>query len=50
MKKINFAPATKANCWFLENPDVSVAVEKATGFVRSVYFKKSKVDLFNLLR
>ena len=50
MKKITFPPPTKANCWFLENPDVSIAVEKATGFIRSAYLKKRKVDLLKLVR
>ena len=48
--KLTFPQPTKANCWFLEDGDVRIAVEKATGFVRSLYFKKEKVDLFQLRR
>ena len=50
MKKITFPEPTKKNCWFLENPDVAIAVDKATGLVRSLYFKRRKVDLFSIRR
>jgi len=48
--KITFPELTKSNCWFLENRDVRLAVEKATGFIRSLYFKKRELDMFQLLR
>jgi hypothetical protein len=50
MTRIEFPEPTKANCWFLEDRDVRMAVEKATGFIRSLYFKKAKLDLFQLRR
>ena len=45
-----FPKLTKRNCWFLENDKVSVAVEKATGWIRSLLFKKQGVDLFQIKR
>ena len=50
MKKIRFPELTKANCWFLANRDVSVAVDKASGLIRSLTFKRRRVDVFKLLR
>ncbi len=50
MKRLVLGKLTRSNCWFLENRDVRVAVEKATGLVRSVYFKRAKVDLMGQLR
>jgi len=50
MTRIEFPEPTKANCWFLEDRDVRMAVEKASGFIRSLYFKKAKLDLFQLRR
>ena len=47
---IEFPRLTKKNCWFLENEAVSLAVEKATGWIRSLYFKRRKVDLFQIRR
>jgi len=43
-------PPTKKTCWFLENRDVIIAVDKATGCVRSMRFKKTKVDPLATLR
>ncbi len=51
MKKKTDLPApTTRNCWFLENRDVRIAVEKATGLIRSMLFKKPRVDLMGLLQ
>ncbi len=50
MKRISFPEATRENCWFLDNRSVTVAVEKSTGFIRSLYFKRRKVDLFGIRR
>jgi len=37
-------------CWRLENDDVWIDVERPTGLIRSLYFKKAGVDLFQQLR
>jgi len=50
MKKIEFPKLTTRNCWFLENDEVSIAVEKATGWIRSLVFKRRGVDLFQIKR
>ena len=47
--KTTLPAPTKANCWFLENKDVRIAVDKKTGLVRSAYCLKAKVDLFGQL-
>ena len=49
MKKIQAIEPTKANCWVVENRDVRIAIEKKTGLIRSMLFKKGKVDLLALL-
>jgi hypothetical protein len=38
--------AAKAACWRLENADARIDVERRTGFIRSLYFKKAGLDLF----
>ncbi len=48
--EIRFPKLTRKTCWFLENGDVSLAVEKATGWIRSMAFKPSGVDLFQIKR
>jgi len=48
--KIEFHELTKRNCWFLENDEVSIAVEKETGWIRSLFFKQRGVDLFQIKR
>jgi len=40
----------KTKTWRLENPDVSMDVERATGFIRSLTFKDAQVDLFAQVR
>ncbi len=47
---LKLAPPNKSNCWYLEDAEVSVAVEKATGLIRSLVFRKAKVDLMSILR
>jgi len=49
VKRIDLSEPTDANCWFLENRDVRIAVAKATGLVRSLHFKKAGVDPVRLL-
>ena len=46
--KLSDLASTK--CWNLENSDVRLGIETATGFIRSLVFKKQKVDLFAQLR
>ena len=41
---------TPANCWFLENRDVRIGIEKRTGLIRSLVFLREKADLFQQLR
>lgn len=48
--KLKFPQPTRRNCWFLENRDVSLAVEKATGLIRSLVFKKKNIDMLAMLR
>ncbi|HPD15664.1 MAG TPA: hypothetical protein PLE19_11975 [Planctomycetota bacterium] len=47
---IAFAPAEASRCWFLHNHQVSLAVDKATGWLRSMAFQPSGVDLFQIRR
>lgn len=47
---LSFKPLEKAEKWVLQNRDVSIDVEKKTGFIRSLLFRKKKVDLFQQLR
>lgn len=39
----------RASRWVLENRDVQVAVDKKTGTIRSMFFRKRRQDLFQLL-
>ena len=50
MKKISFFQPTAKDSWVLQNKDVSLAVEKASGFIRSLYFKARKLDMFQIKR
>ncbi|KKM19790.1 hypothetical protein LCGC14_1652070, partial [marine sediment metagenome] len=50
MPKLSFNPLAAPEVWTIANRDVSIAVEKKTGFIRSLLFKKAKVDLFAQLR
>jgi hypothetical protein len=48
MKKIRFPELTDRNAWFLENRAVRIGIEKRTGWLRSVEFKRAKCDLFGI--
>jgi hypothetical protein len=41
-----FSKPTPTTCWFLKGADATVAVEKATGFIRGCTWRKTGVDLF----
>ena len=40
------APAKKSDLWVVENGDVQVGVQKSTGWIRSITWKGTNVDLF----
>lgn len=48
--KTEFPELSQQTCWFLENERVRLAVEKSTGWIRSMAFKPSGVDLFQIKR
>ena len=50
MPAIILAPVEKLKLWTIENKDVSIGVDQKTGFIRSLVFKKKKLDLFQELR
>ena len=50
MPKARSTRARKEPFWRLENADVRIDVERPTGFIRALYFKKAGVDLFQQLR
>ena len=41
---------TKASLEYIESKEVQVGVDSKTGFIRSLVFKKNKIDLFQQLR
>jgi len=47
MSCVSFKPLVASDVWTIENRAVSIGVEKKTGFIRSLFFKKQKVDLFD---
>ncbi|GEM_PF-1383634 len=44
------APAKKSDLWILENGDVQVGVQKSTGWIRSLTWKNTSIDLFKQVR
>jgi hypothetical protein len=50
MPAIRLQPLDKVETFTLENRDVSIAVERKTGWIRSLVFKAKQVDLFQQLR
>ena len=50
MKEVLVPKWSKSNSWLLENDDVKLAVEKATGLIRSIVFKRNGKDLFGIRR
>ena len=46
MCALSFDPLAPAQLATIENPQAKLAIEKKTGFIRSMLFKKTKVDLF----
>jgi len=50
MSAISLKPLSNIRAFTLENRDISIAVEQKTGWIRSLYFKRQKVDLFQQLR
>jgi hypothetical protein len=50
MPAITLKPLAQVETFTLENRAVSIAVEKKTGWIRSLYFKEKKIDLFKQLR
>ncbi len=50
MATVSFAGLAPNALWTLENKEVAIGIEKTTGFIRSMFFKKSKVDLFQQVR
>ena len=50
MKLTPLPEPTNKDCWFLENRDVRVAVDRKTGLIRSVWFLKARTDLMDQLR
>ncbi|MFH1024799.1 MAG: hypothetical protein V1809_15570 [Planctomycetota bacterium] len=50
MPAIVLKPLDQVETFTLENPDVAIHVEKKTGWIRSLYFRKKKVDLFQQTR
>jgi len=47
---ITFPPLDARRCWFLRNGQVTLAIDKATGWIRSMAFQPSGVDLFQIKR
>lgn len=50
MPAITLAPLTSDSAAQLENDDVSILIEKQTGLMRSMRFKKNDTDLFQQVR
>jgi len=50
MPAIQLKPVDSVETFTLENHAVSLAVEKKTGWIRTLFFKEKKVDLFQQLR
>ena len=46
MAKLQLTEVSRKNSWRLENRDVWMDVERKTGFIRSLYWKRAKLDLF----
>lgn len=50
MAKLRLTELTEGTFWRLENGQVRMDVERKTGFIRSLYFKQARLDLFGQLR
>ena len=50
MSKVVFGPLKDSQVWRIENPQVAIKVERKTGLIRSLVFKRKKIDLFEQLR
>jgi len=50
MPTLSFPALKKDTSWTISNQEVSIGIEKKTGFIRSLVFKKNKLDLFKELR
>ncbi|PCJ52549.1 MAG: hypothetical protein COA79_23370 [Planctomycetota bacterium] len=50
MTSIKLAPLSKIKQISIENKNVSIGVDQKTGFIRSIQFKKQKIDLFQQIK
>ena len=50
MPKLSFKPLADSDVWTIGNRDASISIEKNTGWIRSMVFKRKKVDLFDQTR
>ncbi|KPK86084.1 MAG: hypothetical protein AMJ81_02070 [Phycisphaerae bacterium SM23_33] len=50
MATVKLSKLTRSGCWRLENGEVRMDVERKTGFIRSLQFKKAGLDLFAQVR
>ncbi len=50
MPAITLKPLQEVEHLEIENKEVSIAVEKKTGWIRTLFFKEKKIDLFQQLR
>jgi hypothetical protein len=50
MSTQTFTKPTPATCWFLENTQGRIAVEKTTGLIRGCTWRQNDVDLFQQVR